>query len=119
MTNENPDQHTGATSNSPQAIACSLTDSELKQRRRYVRTRLKPYIKLLKQDARELTLNFSPPIRLTDVEEFVELENQCCAFLDFQPVQTGDTVTLNIKGPEGSESVVAMFASGAVEGADR
>ncbi len=114
MTRENPDQQTRAASDSSQAIACSLTDSELKARRRYVRTRLKPHIKLLKQGARELTLNFAPPIRLTDVEEFVQLENQCCAFLDFQILQTGDTVTLNINGPEGSEAVVAMFAEEAI-----
>ena len=99
---------------SSQAIACKLTDSELKERRHYVRTRLRPHIKLIRQSERALTLNFSPPIGLIDVEEFVQLENQCCAFLDFKATQTDNTVTLNITGPEGSEPVVAMFAQGAV-----
>ena len=116
MTKENPTQDVSSALNNSQAIACTLTDSELKERRHYVRTRLRPHIKLLERSARALTLNFSPPIGLTDVEEFVQLENQCCAFLDFQATQTDNTVTLNITGPEGSEPVVAMFAEGAVEG---
>jgi len=113
MSTENPSPNTGFTEDSMQPIACSLAAHELKNRRQYVRTQLGPYLHLTHKGARELSLSFSNPIELGDVEEFVALESQCCSFLDFRITQMSDAVTLHISGPVGSEKVIDMFAEAA------
>jgi len=91
-------------------IACTLTEGEQKTRRQFVREKLKPHMQLLKQSSRELRITFSTTINRSDVEEFVELESQCCGFLDFEIGTTERAVTLEIAGPVGAERVLEMFA---------
>ena len=97
----------------PNELACTLMEDELKQRRQYVRKVLKPYIKSVETEPLGLTINFSQGLEVSQIEEFIELERQCCAFLTFNIVATEAGTDLEISGPQGSEDVLQMFAHGA------
>lgn len=58
------------------------------------------------------TLWFSvAPGRLQRLAEFVELESQCCAFLDFEiRLEAGaEEVALVLTGPEGTKEVLGLL----------
>ena len=77
-----PQQHT-----SSHELSCTLMEEELKVRRQLVRKTLKPYIRSVETTYLGLTITFLQGLRRTQIEEFVALERQCCAFLTFDIVE--------------------------------
>lgn len=45
------------------------------------------------------------------LNELVDLERQCCTFLDLEVTPSTDTLVLDVSGPSEAEPVLAMFAS--------
>jgi len=90
-------------------IACSLTDSELQQRR-------KDYLDKIAESltgSEELDNGFSVRFRLgpgflQDLAEVIDLERQCCPFLTFRTILVaGDTsAVLELIGPDGTKEMV-------------
>jgi hypothetical protein len=46
-----------------------------------------------------------------ELEELIDLEAQCCAFLDFSLTHGGDRLTLEVSGPPEAGEIVALFAA--------
>ncbi|MGI9285548.1 MAG: hypothetical protein ACR2P1_09175 [Pseudomonadales bacterium] len=95
-------------------LACSLTHAELRERRAMMRKLLLPYVVDYRLAGRELALEFSMLRALrSKIEQFVELERQCCGFLTFTISPSGEKLTLKIEGPEGVQSTLNAFAEAA------
>ena len=100
--------------NSETPIACYLTDKELQARRKNYLDK----IAVLLIDSTEIEHGFIykfplKPAMLQDLAEIIDLERQCCPFLNFKlTVESGtDFVTLELTGAEGTkESIKALFA---------
>ena len=58
---------------------------------------------------RQLVLEFREAVR-SNVEQFVDLERQCCGFVTFTISPPGEKLTLNVEGPEGAESTLSALA---------
>jgi hypothetical protein len=90
-------------------IACSLTDSELQERR-------KDYLEKIAASligSEELENGFSFQFRLgpgflQGLAEVIDLKRQCCPFLTFRTIlQAGDTsAVLELTGPDGTKEMV-------------
>ncbi|MGI9294531.1 MAG: hypothetical protein ACR2PS_11170, partial [Pseudomonadales bacterium] len=64
----------------------------------------------------EVSLRFTnSAVTKASLEEFVDLERQCCGFLSFDISETREHLTLRINGPDGSEDVLQMFVKTARE----
>ena len=95
-------------------IACTLTESELKERRRTV-------LNLIRDsaiDAASIPGGYSYRFRpsseaLSQLFNLVDLERQCCAFLTFKiVVEPQQPIALEVSGPPNAIDVVAdLFGS--------
>lgn len=47
---------------------------------------------------------------LTELSELIELEGECCPFLDFTLSESGDEIALEVRGPESAAPLIAAFA---------
>ncbi len=95
-------------------LACSLTETELRERRAMMRKALLPHVVDCRLSGLELAMVFSNVEALrSEVEQFVDLERQCCGFLTFTISPPGENLTLNIEGPEGSQSTLKVLAEAA------
>ncbi len=90
-------------------VACYLTDKELQARRRNYLD--KAAASLL--DSTEISEGFIykfplKPAILQDLAEIIDLERQCCPFLNFRlTVESGaDHVSLELTGAEGTKEIV-------------
>jgi hypothetical protein len=90
-------------------IACTLTEEQLRERRREV---LEPFradtyqrIELANGYAYEL-----PPEKFLDIARLLDLERQCCQFLTFKIiVEPRQDVRLEITGPPDAKNTIAEF----------
>ena len=92
-------------------IVCSLTESELRERRRNVldAVRAKAVEVVAMADGYSFRFDSSPDV-LRQVTQLIELEHQCCAFLTFKLiVAPQQPITLEVSGPVGSKAVIADF----------
>ena len=90
--------------NSP-PIACNLTNAELQERRRTVLETLRSAVLEVKELADGFAYSFpSEGDRFPELAAMVDLERQCCPFLQFRlTVAAGHgPLTLEITGPEGT-----------------
>ena len=94
-------------------IACSLTDSELQQRRKEVLQQTKATMIGMKETERGFVYQFSSSSkRIAALASLIALEHQCCPFLSFRlTVEPGEApVSLELSGPPGTkEFLVALF----------
>jgi hypothetical protein len=93
-------------------IACSLTDSELQQRRREVLLKAKTAITGAKELEHGFSYQFSStPERIAELATLVALEHQCCPFLKFcLVVEPGDgSIFLELTGPEGTKAFLTSL----------
>lgn len=90
-------------------VACYLTDKELQARRRdYLDKAAESLI-----EATEISNGFIykfplKPAILQDLAEIIDLERQCCPFLNFRlTIESGtDFVALELTGAEGTKEIV-------------
>lgn len=88
-------------------IVCKLTDLEFRERKELIRRELTPFMTKLARADKTLRLEFSEPeVTVQMLEELIELERECCPFLDFRIIETDCCLELIVAGPVGSEGLV-------------
>lgn len=94
-------------------LACSLNEEDHRDRRKFVRESLMPKILATEKSAACLRLIFEDTDSLrSDVELFVELESQCCGFLNFAITSSSHGLVLTIEGPPEANSILSKLTSG-------
>ena len=87
-------------------IACHLTSTELQERRQTVLAKLHDAVLAVKElpDGYEYLFS-SEGNRFKELTEMIDLERQCCPFLEFNLKVTagGGPLHLEITGPEGTK----------------
>ena len=92
-------------------IYCSLTDNEFQERRSMARKSLLPHLSDARRLACGLRLTFPDSAALQPtIEEFVELERQCCASLTFFVSQSEEGLIVTIGGPPEAAATIELFA---------
>jgi hypothetical protein len=87
-------------------IACSLTSAELQVRRRTVLEKLRGAVLEVEELADGFAYSFSAEgNRFNELADMIDLERQCCPFLQFSVTVTAGhgPLTLEITGPEGTK----------------
>jgi hypothetical protein len=91
-------------------IACSLTNSELQERRRDVLRKVRSAVTELRELEDGYAYCFPSDEKwLTELTTLVNLERQCCPFLRFRlTVESGNgPIWLEMTGPEGTKDFLA------------
>ena len=95
-------------------IACSLTGAELHDRRRTVLAKLRDAVVEVKELANGYSYSFpSEGSRFKELADMIELERQCCPFLQFSLTAAAahGPLTLEITGPDGTKDfLLSTFA---------
>ncbi|MGH9971292.1 MAG: hypothetical protein ACREBG_26350 [Pyrinomonadaceae bacterium] len=94
-------------------VACSLSGSELQERRRDVLQRVKDVVAEVRELEDGFLYRFSPEARFAELASLVELEHQCCPFLAFRiTVEPGaGPISLELTGPPGTKDFLKeLFA---------
>lgn len=93
-------------------IACSLTESELRERRRTILMSMQADVvaTIALPNGYRYEFEAKPDI-LSKLAELVSLEHACCRFLTFKIiVESGDTpVRLEVTGPPQTKDMIANF----------
>ena len=93
-------------------IACTLSSKEKRERVQAAENDLLEGVSRVEELDDGYVLWFpSEDGRLQKVAEFVQLESQCCAFLDFEirVPAGGEELALSLTGPEGTKEVLAAM----------
>jgi hypothetical protein len=113
----------GATAAPPETesrpIACTLSSAEKRERAAAIRRDLLPRVKTVTETVTGYVLVFDRAEgELERIASFVELESQCCAFLDFaiRIDSGGDTIALELAGPEGTKELLRPLVEGRSNG---
>ena len=94
-------------------LACSLNEEDHRDRRKFVRESLIPKILATEKSATGLRLIFEDTDSVrSDVELFVELESQCCGFLNFAVASSSHGLVLTIEGPPEANRILVKFTAG-------
>src|SRR6185436_3159398 len=109
-----PARHDGSTCSEKIAamdlpIVCTLTESELQERRQTILSAARNAVLETTSIANGYTYEFalSPQI-LEQLARLVELERQCCRFLDFQIIveAAAERVRLEVTGPPAAKALI-------------
>jgi hypothetical protein len=88
-------------------IACQLTNAELQERRRTVLEKVRSAVVTVKELDDGYAYSFSADgDRLRELANLIDLERQCCPFLQFRLTiePAGGPLWLEMTGPEGTKS---------------
>jgi hypothetical protein len=91
-------------------IACTLTSSELQERRRTVLQTLRRTVVEAKEIEGGYSYSFpSGGSSFQDIAAMIDLERQCCPFLSFRLIvePNGGAIRLEMTGPEGTKQFLA------------
>ena len=91
-------------------LACSLSDLEIRERRRLVRADLLPQLRSLTETDAGIEVSFTADAR-DKVDTFIDLEQQCCGFLQFEVTRTDDEVKVNVTAPEEARETLKLIVS--------
>ncbi|HRK04716.1 MAG TPA: hypothetical protein PLW14_06415 [Chlorobiota bacterium] len=100
---------TPATKDTDSVLACTLTSSELQQRKETVLASLKKAVLERKELQDGFTFRFDGKDDMLDqLTEFVKSERSCCSFFKFRLTIDGNSksIWLDITGPEGAKAFV-------------
>jgi hypothetical protein len=93
-------------------IACTLTADELPARRHQIRSLGKDGLLSVEHDMGRATFRFRSGAQMRRrIDEIVEAESRCCAFLDFRVEEAGGATLLTISAPAGGEPALGEFAA--------
>jgi hypothetical protein len=95
-------------------IACTLTEEELRERRRELLDHFRTYTHRSESLPNGYAYTFETCTGLlADLARFVELERQCCRFLTFRiSIEPQQDVRLEITGPnEAKDLITELFGS--------
>ena len=94
------------------ALACSLSEEDLDNRRRMIRDMLTPHLVSVDTLDNALRLVFPHTRDVQDqLESLVALERECCGFLAFDLTTGHEHITLTIEGPAEARETLMMFAA--------
>ena len=82
----------------PMPIACTLSPAEMGPRLARIQQLTQEHLRSHRLDGVTLHL-FYEPVAAAELAEIVELERQCCAFLDFSLMAQDSQVRLEISAP--------------------
>ena len=94
-------------------IACTLTSAEERERKKGAEAQLFSELARVTELEDGYTLWFPRSEgQLARIARFVELESQCCAFVDFEIRidAGGEEIAVDLKGPEGTKEVLRPLA---------
>jgi hypothetical protein len=93
-------------------VACTLSADELPARRQQIRSLGKDGLLSVEHDARRAILRFRSSAQMRRrIDEIVEAESRCCAFLDFRVEEDGGATLLTISAHGGGEPALSEFAA--------
>lgn len=95
-------------------VACSLTDSELQQRRREVLQKIRSAVSEVTEKEDGFVYRFPADGKwIGELAILVKLEHKCCPFLKFTiTVEPGDgPIWLEMSGPQGTKEFLATTFS--------
>lgn len=91
-------------------IACSLTSTQLADRRRTVLDSIRKDMRSIARLPAGYAYDFPMTSEmLKRVNHLVELERQCCAFLTFTITESDTSIRLEITGPEAATPMIASL----------
>ena len=92
-------------------ILCTLTENELRERRRNVLEALRAKAIEVASTPDGYLYRFPPSIDvLHQITRLIELESQCCQFLTFKlAVAPEQPITLEVSGPTAAKSIIAEY----------
>ena len=96
-------------------VACTLSSAEKRERRAVLQRELVPRITSVTELEKGYVLWFDRSEgELARIASFVELESQCCAFLDFAiRVDSGSqSIALQLEGPPGTKELFQPLIEG-------
>lgn len=90
-------------------IVCTLNSTEFHERERSILQKLLPKAQRVESSDGYIYRFPSDDECLREIAEFIELERQCCPFLDFRlSVRRGrGEITLELSGPPGAKEFIA------------
>src|SRR5438876_9292263 len=97
---------------SPDMIACTLTEPELRQRRRTIVEALRKMQVIVTELPDGYAYNFAATSEaLTQVAQLVDMERQCCPFLSFNIIVEAQKapMRLEVTGAAEAKKVIAQF----------
>lgn len=94
-------------------IACSLSADELTDRITHLRT-LGERLEAVEAAGARATFRFGGD--RDPVDAFVELEQRCCPFFEFEVQAEGELVRLDVGAPDGAEPFVRSLVAACVGG---
>jgi hypothetical protein len=95
-----------------QPVACTLTEAELRERRRTILDSIRRAVLDVSPLPDGYAYRFEPTSEiLSQLARLIDLERQCCAFLTFRIiVEAGrQRICLEIAGPPDAKAVIADF----------
>ena len=93
-------------------LACTLSAGELPARRQQIRSLGMDGLLSVEHDARRAIFRFRSGEQMRRrIDEIVEAESRCCAFLDFRVEEAGGATLLTISAPSGGEPALGEFAA--------
>lgn len=91
-----------------EAVACTLSASELRERVEQLRTRLLDLITTEQETDDGYILGFVPG-SIDTVREFVAFESECCSFITYTIDDSNGQTRLGLRGPEGTKEFVGCW----------
>jgi hypothetical protein len=93
-------------------ITCSLDREARTDRRAFFQERLLPDAlqSIRTEDGLRIIFRNEPIVR-REIETLIDLERQCCGFLDFELVEDSERLDLTITGPPEARAVLDQMAS--------
>jgi len=97
-------------------MACSLKPAEWAERKRLIEEIASAGVQEVNLDGEMLTFRFrSDPKLSASLQGLIELESDCCPFLEFELEEHGGLLNLTVQAPNGPETALDalrdMFAS--------
>ncbi len=101
----------------PADIACSLSDEEFRERRALVRETVVSKVLRTERTVSGLKVRFPNTEEMKEtVQQFVELERECCGLLSFSLDKSGSELELEIAGPSSdAKKTLDFFAHALTE----
>jgi hypothetical protein len=97
--------------NQPAPLACTLGTLEMPHRRAQIASLGQDGLLSVEHGKRRAILRFRPGAELRRrIDEIVEAESRCCAFLDFQVEEEADATLVTIDAPPGGEPTLRGLA---------
>ena len=93
-------------------IACTLSAAEMPRREAQIRALARDGLISVAREEQRAQFRFRAGSDLRRrIDELVDAESQCCAFLDFQVAQERDATVLTISAPHGGEPTLHGLAA--------